>query len=124
MLLLGNRTVHLEEWASSLERVPDEKHSSFCPQRPSQIVVSVSSTLFDNVIQDLDRSQYYLMRASQFAHLRGTYNSLLYVPSDPAESKQSSHPTGFRKALNPNLDWDAIEEEYLSQEIPLLWFDG
>lgn len=36
----------------------------------------------------------------------------------------SSHLTGFKRALNPNLDWRAIEDEYLSMETPILWFDG
>ena len=60
-----------------------------------------------------------------FERLRGTYNAFIYVPPGPAEGGLGgSHPTGFRRALNPNLDWNAIEEEYLSQELPLLWFDG
>lgn len=50
---------------------------------------------------------------------------MIHVPKGPAEgSLGGSHPTGFRRALNPNLDWKAIEEEYLSQELPILWFDG
>lgn len=60
-----------------------------------------------------------------FERLRGTYNNLLHVPKGPAEGGLGgSHPTGFRRALNPNLDWNAIQEEYLSQELPVLWFDG
>lgn len=60
-----------------------------------------------------------------FERLRGAYNSLIHVPTGPAEGGLGgSHPTGFRKALNPLLDWSAIEEEYLSQDLPVLWFDG
>eukprot|EP00752_Nemacystus_decipiens_P002896 g2694.t2 len=70
-------------------------------------------------------SALYGLGSTFFERLRGTYNSLIYVPPGPAEGGLGgSHPTGFRRALNPNLDWNAIEEEYLSQELPLLWFDG
>lgn len=75
------------------------------------------------IAQDIDRSHYYMMRPAQFSLLRGTYNSLLFVPPGPSAWEGASHPTGFRKTLNPNLDWVAIEDEYLSQETPLLWFD-
>ena len=70
-------------------------------------------------------SVLYRLGSMLFERLRGTYNAFIYVPPGPAEGGLGgSHPTGFRTALNPNLDWNAIEEEYLSQELPLLWFDG
>ncbi|CAN0254180.1 unnamed protein product, partial [Pylaiella littoralis] len=71
------------------------------------------------------RSLNYFLGSALFERLRGTYNSLIHVPEGPAEGGLGgAHPTGFRRALNPNLDWTAIEEEYLSKEFPLLWFDG
>lgn len=74
--------------------------------------------------QDTLRGHYYALGATHFERLRGAYNSLLYVPPGPAEGVGGTHPTVFRRALNPHLDWNAIEEEYLSKELPLLWFDG
>lgn len=71
------------------------------------------------------RGNYYAFGLESFVRLRGAYNSLLHVPPGPAErGLGGSHPTGFRRALNQNLDWEAIENEYLSKELPLLWFDG
>ncbi|CBJ25538.1 conserved unknown protein [Ectocarpus siliculosus] len=72
------------------------------------------------------RALTYGLGTSDFGRLRGTYNSVIHVPKGPADGDLGGgyHPTGFRRALNPNLDWRAIEDEYLSQELPLLWFDG
>ncbi|CAN0232315.1 unnamed protein product, partial [Scytosiphon promiscuus] len=77
------------------------------------------------------RGDLFGLGHSHFDRLRGTYNSLIHVPRGPAAGGGpgslgggSSHPTGFKRALNPNLDWRAIENEYLSMETPVLWFDG
>lgn len=69
------------------------------------------------------RALTYGLGTSDFGRLRGTYNSLIHVPKD-GELGGGYHRTGFRRALNPNLDWRVIEDEYLSQELPVLWFDG
>ncbi|CAM9710775.1 unnamed protein product, partial [Discosporangium mesarthrocarpum] len=79
------------------------------------------------------RGAFYMMRPHMFERLHGVYNSLVYVPPPPGslpggETKSSLgrpwHPTGFQRALNPSLDWGAIEKSYLKQDLPLLWFDG
>lgn len=64
------------------------------------------------------------MGSDGYERLRGLYNSLLHVPRDYSEGPGGSRSLGPRVALNPELDWDAIEEEYLSNELPLVWFDG
>lgn len=64
------------------------------------------------------------MGSDTFESLRGTYNSLLHTPRDPTESLGGPRAIGSRVALNPDLDWEAIEKEYLSKELPLVWFDG
>ncbi|CAM9597552.1 unnamed protein product, partial [Hapterophycus canaliculatus] len=77
------------------------------------------------------RGELFGMGHWHFERLRGTYNSLIHVPRGPAAGGGpgalgggSSHPTGFKRTLNTNLDWRAIENEYLSMETPILWFDG
>ncbi|CAN0025871.1 unnamed protein product, partial [Ectocarpus fasciculatus] len=58
------------------------------------------------------RGQTFGLGTSDFARLRGTYNSVIHVPAGPADGDLGGgyHPTGFRRALNPNLDWRAIED--------------
>lgn len=70
------------------------------------------------------RGRYYAIGSDNFELLRGTYNSLLHAPRDSDEDLGSTSPMGTRVALNPDLDWEAIEKEYLSKDLPLVWFDG
>lgn len=49
---------------------------------------------------------------------------MLHAPRDPAERVRGTRTMGPRVALNPDLDWEGIEKEYLSKELPLVWFDG
>ncbi|CAM9566525.1 unnamed protein product [Chrysoparadoxa australica] len=64
----------------------------------------------------------WVLAPSQFEALHGLHNSNLYIP--PVEEVTLWHPTGFQSALNPQLDWAAIEEAYLSQEVPVFYFDN